>query len=202
MNRLLSSAGAFGIAFAQWPDVATSRSSLGLITRRRTLRRLTLALGVIIAGVAAVPLLRFWFWPLGRNVVRAEDEPIDVGAADEVIGGAPPLGVAVIAQRSRDAWTVMTAKPLGMAWLARDESGSLFALSGTCPHLGCSVNFDVKEGVYRCPCHVSSFGRDGERIDGPARRGLDPLPIVVQDQRILIRFKRFRLNTVERTEVA
>jgi Rieske Fe-S protein len=51
--------------------------------------------------------------------------------------------------------------------------GHLFALSQTCPHLGCRVPFCESSGQFNCPCHGSVFDSAGEWLAGPSPRGLD-----------------------------
>jgi cytochrome b6-f complex iron-sulfur subunit len=48
-----------------------------------------------------------------------------------------------------------------------------YALSAVCTHLGCLSVCKQDAGVIACPCHGSSFQRDGSVIAGPAPR---PLP--------------------------
>lgn len=49
------------------------------------------------------------------------------------------------------------------------------AISAVCQHLGCTVTRNGDEFV--CPCHGSVYSKDGERIAGPAPRGLDHFSI-------------------------
>jgi len=56
------------------------------------------------------------------------------------------------------------------AWRAPD--GELFAVSNTCPHLGCKVHWNSVETTWDCPCHGSRFRPDGTVIEGPALAGL------------------------------
>ena len=46
------------------------------------------------------------------------------------------------------------------------------AVSRTCTHLGCQLNYHELEKMLICPCHKSRFGRDGKRLAGPARLDL------------------------------
>ena len=46
------------------------------------------------------------------------------------------------------------------------------AVSRTCTHLGCKLNYHELETMLICPCHQSRFGRDGKRLAGPARLDL------------------------------
>jgi glycine/D-amino acid oxidase-like deaminating enzyme/nitrite reductase/ring-hydroxylating ferredoxin subunit len=55
----------------------------------------------------------------------------------------------------------------------RDEHGTLHAVSPTCTHLGCQVNFNPAERTWDCPCHGSRFAVDGSVLEGPAVRGLE-----------------------------
>jgi glycine/D-amino acid oxidase-like deaminating enzyme/nitrite reductase/ring-hydroxylating ferredoxin subunit len=56
----------------------------------------------------------------------------------------------------------------------RDEEGALHVLSATCTHLGCLVAFNDAERSWECPCHGSRFSVDGDVLQGPANRPLEP----------------------------
>jgi cytochrome b6-f complex iron-sulfur subunit len=56
----------------------------------------------------------------------------------------------------------------------RDEQG-IFAISGVCTHLGCSVGRSP-EG-FACPCHGSRFADSGDVTRGPAPRALPWLEV-------------------------
>ncbi|MEN8134179.1 MAG: Rieske 2Fe-2S domain-containing protein [Thermodesulfobacteriota bacterium] len=53
-----------------------------------------------------------------------------------------------------------------------DIANEPIAVSRTCTHLGCKLNYHELEGVLICPCHKSQFGKDGKRLAGPARLDL------------------------------
>ena len=53
-----------------------------------------------------------------------------------------------------------------------DTDAEPIAVSRTCTHLGCKLNYHELEGLLICPCHKSRFGKDGKRLDGPARLDL------------------------------
>ena len=60
------------------------------------------------------------------------------------------------------------------AW--RDDTGGLHLHSAVCPHLGCVVHWNDAERSWDCPCHGSRFdARTGDRLNGPADRGLRPI---------------------------
>lgn len=53
------------------------------------------------------------------------------------------------------------------------QAEGFFAMSAICTHLGCLSAWKADAGVIACPCHGSTFQRDGRVIAGPAPR---PLP--------------------------
>ena len=46
------------------------------------------------------------------------------------------------------------------------------AMSGICPHLGCTVNAIPGKLPFLCPCHGSHFDNNGAVVSGPSPRGL------------------------------
>lgn len=67
--------------------------------------------------------------------------------------------------------------------LARDnfimfaEKGRTWAVSRSCTHLGCRINYKEKENILECPCHQSRFSKDGLLIRGPAKKPLQLYPV-------------------------
>jgi cytochrome b6-f complex iron-sulfur subunit len=63
------------------------------------------------------------------------------------------------------------------AWVikARDERNrmTVYALSTTCTHLGCTPNWLEGEKKFKCPCHGSGFKITGVNFEGPAPRPLE-----------------------------
>jgi menaquinol-cytochrome c reductase iron-sulfur subunit len=174
----------------------------GSPSRRRFLGRVTLALGGLVGAVLTVPLVRHLLAPVGVKTVTSSRGRLDAIAVDALPADGTPVQVALVAPEARDGWTVHKGAPVGSAWVRRGEGGaSPVAFSAVCPHLGCSVGYDAEARVFRCPCHRSAFGLDGDRKAGPSRRGLDPLPVAVEDGRVKITFRRFRLDVAERVEV-
>jgi cytochrome b6-f complex iron-sulfur subunit len=61
-------------------------------------------------------------------------------------------------------------------WVVR-TSLELFALHGSCPHLGCAPRWLSSERKFICPCHGSTFTIEGERLQGPASRALERVKV-------------------------
>jgi glycine/D-amino acid oxidase-like deaminating enzyme/nitrite reductase/ring-hydroxylating ferredoxin subunit len=60
---------------------------------------------------------------------------------------------------------------------ARDDDGTLHAVSARCTHLGCLVQWNNAERSWDCPCHGSRFGLDGTVLEGPAVHRLERKPL-------------------------
>ena len=70
-------------------------------------------------------------------------------------------------------------------------AGDVVAVSAVCTHQGCLVSdvgtFGTAEGKLACTCHGSIFEPrlGGERVAGPAKRGLPMLPITLESDRLV-----------------
>ncbi len=145
------------------------------------LKALNLAIGGAIGVALGVQLIRFLVFPAGRKIVRGPEGKVPVANDKDLVRGAP-LRVELIAPSVRDAWNKVTNVPFGGAWLVRDEAGKPRAFSTTCPHLGCSIDYNPAEKRFECPCHTSAFALDGSRIKGPTRRGMFDLGAEVDEK--------------------
>jgi len=165
------------------------------VPRRGFLKFVSVALGGLVGVVLAIPAIQFIVFPARRKVVEGPEDLLPVANADEV--GEKPVRVEITAKVQRDAWAKVDNVRLGAAWLVRDGD-RIRAFSTTCPHLGCAVDFDPKADSFRCPCHTSAFDKGGNRVSGPAKRGMDPLEAKVEDGQVLVRFRRFKPDVPER----
>ncbi len=173
----------------------------------------------IVGGIAVVfPFAASWgvlFHPLRSRRGEAEDEN-ESGAAEFVrvcpLESLPadgmPHAFAVTADVA-DAWTRALNQRIGEVFLTRNGANGhprVTAFTAECPHLGCSVEFNAAADRFECPCHESAYGKGGERLFGPSRRGLDPLEVKLVDdkgtQEIWVAFQRFRAGVPEREPIA
>ncbi|MEV5043072.1 FAD-dependent oxidoreductase [Microbacterium sp. LMI1x-1-1.1] len=75
----------------------------------------------------------------------------------------PAEGEGVVAQRA--------GRPVAIS----TTNGETRAVSAVCPHLGGILEWNDLECTWDCPLHASRFTASGERIEGPATRGLRPV---------------------------
>lgn len=70
--------------------------------------------------------------------------------------------------------------------ITQPEAGTYVGLSAVCPHQGCLCNA-VENGKIICPCHGSQFSiTDGAVVQGPATTGLEPVPVEVDGDQIVL----------------
>jgi len=167
-------------------------------TRRGFLGTLTFVLGGAVAALASVPVLGGVLSPLRRPKEADAVPPIPVGSVADFRVGVPRR--VELVRAVQDAWSRSEATTVGAAWVTRHADGTFTALSTVCPHLGCGVNANA-QGGFACPCHTSSFSTTGERLHGPAPRGLDALRVEVRGEAVLLHPRRFQQGVPHREEV-
>jgi len=64
--------------------------------------------------------------------------------------------------------------------LFETDQGPL-AVSRSCTHLGCIVNYRETDREFLCPCHQSRFTWDGRYLAGPAKKDLSRLHVKVPE---------------------
>ncbi len=166
-------------------------------TRRGMLKTLTALGSAVVAGVLAVPGAGYVLDPLLRRR-KGEGEYRTVAAIAQLSDDAP-TSFSFIGEL-RDAWMRARNRQLGTVWLQK-RGDQVLAHSAECPHLGCKIRWNQGEGRFFCPCHDSSFDRDGKVLSGPSPRDMDTLEARVREGLVEIRFKRYRTNTRDRNEV-
>ena len=73
---------------------------------------------------------------------------------------------------------------VGKTVVTQPTAGEYKAFSAVCTHQGCLVN-KVADGTIDCPCHGSKFSLDGQVVNGPAKKPLEPVNITVQGESIV-----------------
>ena len=62
----------------------------------------------------------------------------------------------------------------------------LAAISPTCPHQGCLVNWNKTHSAFICPCHGARFGADGKVLQGPATKNLKQYDVEMRGDEIWV----------------
>lgn len=137
----------------------------------------------------------------GKSGLRDENGYVRIRSAslDALPIGEPKAFVVI--DDLRDAWNVFPNEPIGSVFLTRVSENEVRALCMTCPHLGCDVDFDEGDKLFRCPCHDSSFKPDGElaTLESPAPRGLDPLEVQIKNgNEIWVKYVKYIGGKAER----
>lgn len=73
------------------------------------------------------------------------------------------------------------------ALLFRTASGELRALTATCTHLACTVQYRGERSDVWCACHNGVYDLNGANVSGPPPRPLTKLDVNVRGDRIVIR---------------
>nr|WP_150959822.1 ubiquinol-cytochrome c reductase iron-sulfur subunit [Aneurinibacillus sp. XH2] len=123
---------------------------------------LSYALGGTTAFMAMgpmIPMLRFAVDP----ILQTKGEADWVKVVEESKIQSEPQSFKFQVQQI-DGWYEST--PTLEAWIAKDDSGNIFALNPTCKHLGCTVNWNNPKfpNQYYCPCHDAHYTKEGKNL--------------------------------------
>ncbi len=101
--------------------------------------------------------------PDGTDTAASTDgQPDQPGPADTDRGPAPTEGTGCIVRRGLQPVAVSTV------------DGVTRSVSGVCSHLGGVLRWNDEERSWDCPLHGSRFTPEGDVLEGPATRGLQP----------------------------
>lgn len=143
----------------------------GAIPRRRFVQAL-LGGGFLATAVAFIyPVLRYLVPP------KASDLGSDSVVAGRV-GELKPNSGKIFRFGSRPGLLIRTA------------DGGYRAMSATCTHLSCTVQYrdDLRE-VW-CACHNGKYNLDGRNVSGPPPRPLEAFDVQVRGDEIFVRRRR------------
>ncbi|MGO9647481.1 MAG: ubiquinol-cytochrome c reductase iron-sulfur subunit [Terriglobales bacterium] len=74
--------------------------------------------------------------------------------------------------------------------LIMNSDGTYRALSGTCTHLGCTVQYRSDLREIWCACHNGIYDLNGRNVSGPPPRPLDVFDVHVRGDEIVVSRKR------------
>ncbi len=72
-------------------------------------------------------------------------------------------------------------------FVVRASDTEVVALSATCTHLRCVLQWSNPTGTFLCPCHAGAFDRGGNVLSGPPKRPLARYPAEVRADEIIVR---------------
>lgn len=112
--------------------------------------------GFMAAGII-IPMLRFAVDPMLQPAAKADW----IKVVEEAKVATDPKAFQFKVHQV-DGWYESDVELT--AWIAKDQSGKVFALNPTCKHLGCTVNYDAPSHEYHCPCHGAKYTTDGKNL--------------------------------------
>jgi Rieske Fe-S protein len=149
--------------------------------RRRALILFVNAVVALIGGGLSAVLGAFAFGARG-NATQARWSR--AGTTSDL---KPDEPVAHVLSVSRvDGW--YRARARETVFLVWDGDKTIRAMSATCTHLGCQVQWEAKQKKFRCPCHGGVYAADGTVLEGPPPRPLQTIEARIEpDSSVLVR---------------
>lgn len=151
------------------PQPLSRRGALGLI-----------ASGIAAIWTAAVAALSAVFVTAPLRAASGRREAV-LGAAESFTTEFRGVDVRVA---TNDGW--YSKEEVRRVYVRLDESGTPIALSATCTHLGCTVQWNTADNQFQCPCHGGRFAPDGTVAGGPPPRPLQRLSAQVRDGNVVV----------------
>lgn len=138
-------------------------------SNRRRFMELLLGSGVLASLVS-------FFYPVVRYLIPPAVS--DLGA-DEVVaaklGELKPNTGKIFRFGSKPGLLLLNAQ------------GEYKALSATCTHLSCTVQYRGDLQQVWCACHNGIYGQDGKNISGPPPRPLESFQVLVRGDEVIVR---------------
>ena len=133
--------------------------------RRALVAFVNTVIGLIGAGLAAL----LGVFALRPAAAQASGRWIRAGSTDDLTPDVPVPRVVSVPRV--DGWYRERARQT--VFVVWDGSQTVRALSATCTHLGCQVQWDGEAGRFNCPCHGGTYDSTGRVLSGPPPRPLD-----------------------------
>jgi menaquinol-cytochrome c reductase iron-sulfur subunit len=145
------------------------------VSRRQFLNYTLTGVGGFMAAGMLMPMVRFAIDPVLRP---AQDQDlVQVVSVDEITTEPQRFDFTI---KQVDAW--YESDETRSAWVYKDESDKIVALSPVCKHLGCTVSWNTdpaNENKFFCPCHYGLYDKDGKNV--PGTPPLAPLDVFVSE---------------------
>jgi menaquinol-cytochrome c reductase iron-sulfur subunit len=145
------------------------------VSRRQFLNYTLTGVGGFMAAGMLMPMVRFAVDPVLKPAT--EQELVQVVSVDEITNEPQRFDFKI---DQIDAW-YESVEPRS-AWVYKDESGKIVALSPVCKHLGCVVDWNTdaaNPNMFFCPCHYGLYEKDGTNVKGTPP--IAPLDVFVHE---------------------
>lgn len=142
------------------------------VGRRRTLVLFVNSVVALIGGGLSAVLGAFAF---GKGAGAAQGRWSRAGTTGDLKPDEPVPRVLSVSRV--DGW--YRARARETVFLVWNGEHDIRAMSATCTHLGCQVQWIAKEKKFKCPCHGGVYAADGSVIAGPP-----PRPLTILEARI------------------
>jgi Rieske Fe-S protein len=131
-----------------------------------------LSVGILASAVSFLyPVLKYLFPPATTDL--GSD-----GVVAAKLGTLKPNSSLIFGFGSKPALLIM------------DVAGNFRALSATCTHLSCTVQYRQETQQIWCACHNGIYDLNGRNISGPPPRPLDVYDVHVRGEEIVVSRKR------------
>jgi Rieske Fe-S protein len=145
--------------------VTTDETQDGQLSRRRLMRNVAIAGGVVAAGAGLAAC---------------------GGSGGSSGSGNPPSTPTVLGKTSDIPVGGGTIYASQHVVVTQPSAGTFKCFSSTCTHMGCTVD-KVADGLIQCPCHGSRYSvTDGSVKGGPAPKPLPPEQIAVKNGQVVL----------------
>lgn len=95
--------------------------------------------------------------------------------------------VCSIDQLNEKGMVLVKKTPMGEVLVVKDHSKNVIAVNPKCTHKGCIVEWKDKNQTFDCPCHGSRFSKDGNTVNGPAKKPLTKYVTKIEGQSVLVK---------------
>jgi Rieske Fe-S protein len=131
-----------------------------------------------LLGTGLFMWLASLLYPIAKYLVPPKAAVLYVNSVEAGQLGDFPLGSSRIIRFGR--------KPV---IVVRQQNGNFSALSATCTHLDCTVQYKKDTEQIWCACHNGLYDLQGKNISGPPPRPLAQYQVVLKDEKVIIALK-------------
>jgi len=128
-----------------------------------------------LLGVGLIAWLGTIFYPLIKYLTPPKAANISVNQVEAGMVSEFPNNSAKIVRFGRKPVIVI-----------RKKNGEFTALTATCTHLDCTVQYVPESTIIWCACHNGVYDINGNNISGPPPRPLTRMVAKVQNDKVIV----------------